>query len=205
MLKSHHSSRRVFPSSAMYGDYGLLGHAISSNMRKSIRMVPRRMLSAKRSYDACSKKYKYPIYTLKVPLGKVYIACQPEVITAIEKNPKAVAFSPLAANVISRLSGVSRKTQDAMFQNIIGEDGEYGYFVEITKEVHATLRPGADLNTMIASVAKTTTNSVAQLRGKTARFNLHDWVQHAFSMGSTNAVYGPMNPFKDPGVESGFW
>lgn len=152
-----------------------------------------------------SKKYKYPIYTLKVPGGKVYIACQPETITAIEKNPKAVAFSPLAANVISRLSAVSAETKAAMFENIIAEDGDYGYFPEITKEVHATLRPGANLDIMSASVADTTTEYVSELWGKKTSFRLHDWVQHVFSMGSTSAVYGPMNPFKDPAVESGFW
>ena len=126
-------------------------------------------------------------------------------ITAIEKNPKAVAFSPLAANVISRLSDASAKAKEVMFENMIGEDGEHGYFIEITKEVHGTLRPGASLANMVASVARTTTSSIAEFHGKTTRIDLLEWVRHAFSMGSTNAVYGPMNPFKDPAVESGFW
>ena len=35
--------------------------------------------------------------------------------------------------------------------------------------------------------------------------DLYSWVHHTITLASTDAVYGPANPFQDPKVEKGFW
>jgi hypothetical protein len=37
------------------------------------------------------------------------------------------------------------------------------------------------------------------------RIKLMQWLRHEITMATSNSVYGPMNPFKDPMIEAGFW
>lgn len=35
--------------------------------------------------------------------------------------------------------------------------------------------------------------------------DLYSQIRHVITLASTNAVYGPKNPFQDPAVEEGLW
>ncbi|KAI2616503.1 cytochrome P450 [Hypoxylon sp. NC1633] len=75
----------------------------------------------------------------------------------------------------------------------------------VMKDIHKTLAPGPDLKHITDRVAYDLNDSMRKLHGKTTRVNLLHWFRHEFGMSSTNGIYGPDNPFKDPKVEAGFW
>ncbi len=58
---------------------------------------------------------------------------------------------------------------------------------------------------MTSIVAYDLNDSIQELHGKTTRINVLHWFRHAFGISSTDGIYGPGNPFKDPKVEAGFW
>jgi hypothetical protein len=47
--------------------------------------------------------------------------------------------------------------------------------------------------------------SVDGLANKIKPMDLHMWCRHAITVASTDAVYGPQNPFKNPQTEQDFW
>ncbi len=137
--------------------------------------------------------------------GRIAIANTPEVLSAIDKNPTAVAFIPLAALVIKKLSGLSAEGNKILCGKTAGPDRHEGYMHILSKGVHSTLAPGASLDAVTSIVAYDLNDSIQELHGKTTRMNVLHWFRHAFGISSTDGIYGPGNPFKDPKVEAGFW
>ncbi|KAK0618496.1 cytochrome P450, partial [Bombardia bombarda] len=80
-----------------------------------------------------------------------------------------------------------------------------GYMNAVMKDIHTTLSQGPDLKVITDRVAYDLNDSIRKLHGTTTRVNLLHWFRHEFGMSSTNGIYGPANPFKDPKVEMGFW
>lgn len=137
--------------------------------------------------------------------GRLAIANTPEVLSAIDKNPTAVAFIPLAALVIKKLSGLSASGAQILCDKTTGPDKHEGYMHVLSKGVHSTLAPGPSLDAVTTTVSYSLNESFRKLRGKTTRINLLHWFRHEFGLSSTDGIYGPANPFHDPKVEAGFW
>lgn len=87
----------------------------------------------------------------------------------------------------------------------MGPDKMDGYMNAVMVDIHAALAPGPKLEAVTTQVAHDLNGSMAKLHGKTTRMNLLYWFRHEFGMSSTNGIYGPENPFKDPKVEARFW
>jgi hypothetical protein len=136
----------------------------------------------------------------------------PELITAVQKQ-KTLAFEPLEAKLAKRLFHPSAKGGEIMNANTNAKRGERGLYTEGAETIHAALLPGRGLDEMnriaIQNIAASCDRLDLRSHGKTvtppARINLRQWLQHEITLATTNSVYGPMNPFKDPKVEAGFW
>jgi hypothetical protein len=97
-----------------------------------------------------SQKTGLPIYIIPVPGGgKIAIAHTPEVLGAIDRNPTAVGFIPLAARVIKKLSGLSREGDKILCDKLAGPNKHEGYMHILSKGVHSTLAPGPALDAVI--------------------------------------------------------
>jgi hypothetical protein len=68
----------------------------------------------------------------------------------------------------------------------------------------ALLGPGLDIanKNMVNNLVKSV-DELASTKGKT--FDLYAWVKHSIAIASTDAVWGPKNPIRDPANEAAFW
>lgn len=57
---------------------------------------------------------------------------------------------------------------------------------------------------MNVAMAQNLKNSFEALVSK-PKISLMQWLKHELSFATTEAVYGPQNPFRDPAVEAAFW
>jgi hypothetical protein len=159
-----------------------------------------------------SQQNPLPIYTLAVPGSKIYVVNSPELITAVQKQ-KTLAFAPLEAKLAKLLFHPSAKGGEIMIANTNANNGERGLYSEGIKSIHAALLPGGGLDEMnriaIQNIAASCDRLDPRSDGKAVappvRIKLMQWLRHEITMATTNSVYGPMNPFKDPKVEAGFW
>ena len=148
------------------------------------------------------------IYTMAMPGSKLYVVNSPELILSIQRHSKTLAFPPIEAKFAMTVCGSSKEANDILKVNVNGDEGDWGYSVEFYKSLHPALAPGAGLDSMNRVMVQNIAASLESLKaenGKPIKIGLVQWLRHEITMATTNAVYGPMNPFKDPKVEGAFW
>ena len=125
----------------------------------------------------------------------------------VERNSKAVSFAPYVVQFAKRILLASKKAEDTLAQNLSGEDGDWGCRIETTKAMHLAMAPGADLDSMNQVMLENACQLLESLKNRSELepIDLLSWVRHTITLASTNAVYGPSNPFNDPAVEDGIW
>lgn len=163
-------------------------------------------------YARISNQHKLPIYTLPVPGLRIYVVNSPELITAVQKE-KTITFEPIETKLAKRLFNPSASGGDTMTANANPAKGERGLYLEGLERYHDALLPGKSLDQMnriavqniAASCDKLDVRNYSGSGETSVSVKLMRWLRHEIFMASTNAVYGPKNPFKDPNIEAAFW
>jgi hypothetical protein len=119
---------------------------------------------------------------------------------------KALAFEPIVAAATSSMAECSAETLAKINTNLDGSEGPRGYVLTFSKAIHSALVPGAALDFMNRIMIQDIASSADRLAEKgPVTVNLCEWLRHELTMATTNAVYGPGNPYTDPAVEQAFW
>jgi hypothetical protein len=151
-----------------------------------------------------SSQCKLPIYTLNMMNSKVYVVAGPELINAVNRNSKALAFNPFIAQLGKRITGHDEATGHIVNHNLNGEDGS-GYVIELHDKTVASLAPGKDLENMTGVMLQ---EALVYLQGLEVDpvVDLYTWTKSLMTICSTRAIYGPENPFsKDASLVDDFW
>ncbi|KAI0377025.1 cytochrome P450 [Hypomontagnella monticulosa] len=172
----------------IYTKIPLLGHIIGMILRK------------KNFYEELRNQCSQPIVTLPMLGSRVYVVFSVPVIQAIQKESKALAFQPIQARFSVRLCGASRQAY-RILQRDMECDGEYG---NIYTAMHRALAPGESLNDMSRVMIGRVREFVEGIPSKST-VRLDEWLRHHVTQATTDAVYGPHNPFRDLRVERAFW
>ena len=136
--------------------------------------------------------------------GKVYIVTSPDLVNAVNRNSKKIAFNPFVAMLGKRITGHDEDTSQIVQHNLNGEHGT-GYVIDVHDRTVASLAPGKDLyQTMKAMLSQGSTYFEALVSD--AEINLFEWTRYMVTMCSTRALYGPESPFsKSPKLADSFW
>ena len=127
---------------------------------------------------------------------------------AVQRNTKTLSFVPLEAVITERLVRASKRSMAIVWENLYGEQGDWGLIVEVNKATHAAMTPGPDLSRMSYASTRKFFEALDGLDGSEAGqvMDLYTWVRHTMTMAGTEAMYGPQNPFTaHPGLEDSFW
>lgn len=94
-------------------------------------------------------------------------------------------------------------------KNIDQKDGDWGLSLDTSRGMHTVMAPGTNLDLMVKNMLTLFTISFDTLvtNGKDGiEVNLFSWMRRHFSIASTEAIYGPANPFKKHAdLEQAFW
>ncbi len=138
----------------------------------------------------------------------MYVVTTPELIQAIQKQPKNLAFAPIEAMVAIKLCGSSTEAKKLVMTNVNGDEGDWGLLHDTYSMIYATLKPGPELDAMNRAMIQNLAKALDDLRppdGKRAQIKLAKWVCGCITAATTNSAYGPRNPFKSEDVVNGFW
>ena len=136
--------------------------------------------------------------------GKVYIVTSPDLISAVNRNSKALAFNPFIAQLGKRITGHDEHTSQIVQHNLNGEQGP-GYVTEVHDGLVAALAPGKDLEDMTGAFLREVSTILEGLE-KDKEVDLFAWTRNTVTISSTRAIYGPENPFnKNPNFVDAFW
>ncbi|KAL9131944.1 MAG: hypothetical protein Q9217_000224 [Psora testacea] len=150
------------------------------------------------------RRYPLPIMSLAMPGGKMYIASSPETITAVQRHSKTLQFAPFAAKSHRRLFGTSKMAEIIVLNNIDHSAGPWGLWHDALGSVHKVLESGEGLDQMNRIMIRNVANSIEALTTKSPT-GLMKWLKHELTFATTEAVYGPENPFQDSSIEQAFW
>ena len=120
----------------------------------------------------------------------------------VQRNAKVITFDPFLDSAAERMVNCSPKGLKLLTGK---ENGGGDLNRKIVKAMHpALLGPGLDIanRNMVNNLVKSV-DELSSLTGKT--FDLYAWAKHAITIASTDAVWGPQNPIKDPANEAAFW
>ncbi|TVY68970.1 Cholesterol 7-alpha-monooxygenase [Lachnellula suecica] len=154
-------------------------------------------------YVGLRDKYNLPIYTLRLPGSRLYIVNSISLISAVQRQFKTLAFPPLEAKFTTSICGTSKIAHDILNTNVNGDEGFWGYSVTFYKAIHTPLAPGPELDAMNRVMAQKVSASVDRLEERVV--GLFEFIRHEITLATTDSVYGPKNPFKDPAIVESFW
>ncbi|GAB1311869.1 hypothetical protein MFIFM68171_02079 [Madurella fahalii] len=144
-------------------------------------------------------KYPKPIYTLRLkPASHVYFINSIDLIPIVQRHFRTLSFDPPIIDGVHKILGVSQNTLDIMNQDVVA-DGDASYLTRLNKAVHSLLSPGPMLADMNKKAVSALEQSISELvaQGPTA-VDMLDWVQRTVMGATTDSVFGPRNPFRDP-------
>ncbi|KAF2793663.1 cytochrome P450 [Melanomma pulvis-pyrius CBS 109.77] len=157
-------------------------------------------------YVMLRDRYNLPIYTLRMPGSRIYVVNSPALISAVQRQYKALAFMPLVAKASVKVSRFSKTASDIINTNTNGEEGDWGYVMTFHDTIQPSLAPGTHLDAMNRVMLGLVAEYLNRLREQLpTTVRLFDWVKHQITLATTSSTYGPSNPYKSPTVEAAFW
>lgn len=147
-----------------------------------------------------SEKHAYPIFCLNMVYTKSYLVTSPSILQSIQRNKKSLSFDPFLSMAAERMVGIRGPTLELMREK---QSGGQGLKQAVIHAMQPTLI-GASLDRMNERMARLLRPLVDDL-ASTSTVDLYGWCRHAITVASTNASYGPLNPYQDAKIEESFW
>lgn len=136
----------------------------------------------------------------------MYVVNSPDLVSAVLRNEKTLQLGPIGGKFTARLCDCNEESTRIIMDNIDLSRGNRNLNHEAMRLMHAVLAPGAidHMNRAMANTVSLALDDYSTIDGSKS-IKLSQWLQHLLTQASSDAVYGPDNPFKDPKVEKAFW
>ncbi|PYI02046.1 cytochrome P450 [Aspergillus sclerotiicarbonarius CBS 121057] len=151
-------------------------------------------------FNMVTEKHSYPICTLDLVFSKTYLVTSPTLLQAIQRNRKYLSFDPFVSMTLERMAGIRGPILELFREKESGGQG-LGHDVVHAMQPTLTGRPLDRMNERMARMLLPLVNELAGL----PTVDLHDWCRRVITAASTDASYGPLNPYQDPRIEKAFW
>lgn len=136
---------------------------------------------------------------------RLYIINATELIPAAQKHYRILDFAPMEAKVAINVMGASPAGKKILVKTVNGVE-DYSYPILFDKAIHPAVSPGPGLHAMnvrsIQNVSSVVNRLVSQTPGS---LMLMDFIRKEITEVTTEAVYGPRNPFADPKIQQAYW
>jgi hypothetical protein len=136
---------------------------------------------------------------------RLYIINATELIPIAQKYYRILDFAPMEAKVAINVMGASPAGKKVLIKNINGVE-DYSYPILFDKAIHPSVSPGPALHAMNAKSVQNVSRIVTQLATQAPKkLKLMEFVRKHITEATTDAVYGPKNPFADPKIQKAYW
>ena len=150
-----------------------------------------------------STRISLPAYTLGLLTQKVYVVNSLPLISAVHRNSRTLRFDPLVKLAAERLSGLDSEKLKAFDDD--EEKKRDNLSTATLKGIARALSPGPDVDKLNLRMLSSLQSLLNEAKDSQEPRNLLSWIQHVITQASTDAIYGPANPFADQKTEDAFW
>lgn len=147
--------------------------------------------------NVISLKHQLPIFTLRVPLQRLYIVNAPDLIQIIQAKTNVSTFISNLLDFGLLFSGVDKKSE-TLLRNRFADKGN-----TFTASIRKYLGQESALEVASRHALDQLSASISNsfLLSSRSEIPLLRTVQHDLLLAFTGAVYGPENPYSDPEIE----
>lgn len=139
--------------------------------------------------------YRHPIYTLRLPFFRIYVVNSTKLIPVLQKQWRTISFAAIAADAGS-LVGMSKEAVEVMHRDLTDEKS---FSVSWPRFITPVMGPGQELDAINRKAIEVFAAEMGKLRGQgTTKVGLWQWTRQAMVTSTTEAVWGPQNPYRDP-------
>ncbi|KAI0021339.1 cytochrome P450 [Xylariomycetidae sp. FL0641] len=131
-----------------------------------------------RYYNYLRDKYSMPIFTLRLPFTRLYIITSTSLISAVQRQFRTLSFAPVQLRAVTNFASPSKKALDLFSRNIDNDDGFVPGFLKAF--------------VMLAEMDKLAG------KGSSTTVQMYKWTDEQITYATTDAIYGPHNPLRDP-------
>ena len=133
-----------------------------------------------------------------MPGKRFYFVNSTALIPVIQRQVRILSFDPPLINGVRSILGVSPTTVEIMGRGV-APGADDGFLARLNKEIHPPLSAGPMLDAMNDKVMQLLDASLSAFAAKgEAVVSLYDWVRRTVMVATTDTVFGPKNPFRDP-------
>jgi hypothetical protein len=142
------------------------------------------------------------VFGLRLLRQRIYVITDLHLITKIQRHP-TISFDPLVLLAAERLCGASKSLLQTMHDETKGgKKTSSSLMHESHVLTRSMLRSRANLISMVGDMLDVVSIELDQARTG----DLYSWIRRTVCLASTDAFYGPHNPFRvDPKLENSFW
>lgn len=151
--------------------------------------------------------YRLPILTLRLPHLRLYIVNTTPLVQAVQKQSTVLAMPPLEAKAMIQVLDLTKPAHATIMDNVDGRQGDWGFMFMFYKTVHPPLAAaGQGLDSMNQTSVRTVQHLLnAHSEGSPHTQGLFALVKEHITLATSDAVYGPHNPFRDAGLRKSYW
>lgn len=118
-----------------------------------------------------------------------------ELIPALQKQWRTISFAAIAADA-GKIVGISKEGLEILHRDLTSE---HGFSVSWPKYIMPAMGPGEDLNAINRRSIEVFSADMEKLRAHgTKRVGLWKWSRQIMVDSTTEAIWGPDNPYRDP-------
>ncbi|KAI1146364.1 cytochrome P450 [Nemania diffusa] len=153
-------------------------------------------------YSYLRDVYGHPIYTLRFPGTRIYVINSTSLIPVVQRQYKTLAFGPIEVRAAENVMGASKAAVKIMSHDMTAD---HGYLATFNNSIHPALSPGAELDAMNRVSVESIATSLNTIATKRTRIQMFPWIRHEIFMATSDGVYGPKNPLRQPNVEAAWY
>jgi len=130
---------------------------------------------------------------------RLYVINSTELIPVVQRHFRILDFAPLEAKSAINVMGASELGKEIVLKN------DFAYPILFHKAIHPAVTPGPLLDSMNREVVQKVTETMETLASQAPRtLKLFEWVKTEIARATTEAAYGPQNPFRDAKVQMAY-
>ena len=134
--------------------------------------------------------------------SKYYVVNSLPLFSSVSKLSKKLAFTPFVKVMSERVAELAPESI-AKFEDPHTGEGVSRDTIEAMRSAIQGKKDSAELECAALKHIEELLHGVSGQVGE--RTKLFAWVRHVITQANTRAIYGPLNPFQQPGVEDAFW
>lgn len=127
----------------------------------------------------------------------MYIVNATELIPMIQKHWRTISFAAIAADA-GNIVGISKEGLKTLKKDLTSE---HGFSVSWPKYIMPAMGPGKDLDSINRASVQVFAADMEKLRAQgVVKVGLWEWSRQIMVTSTTEAVWGPKNPYRDVAI-----